>query len=52
MKERPASVEIILQTLIRGRSPQIGLEEDVETIFGLFSSSLGGQAVEIETSAG
>ncbi len=52
MKERPASVEIILQPLIRGRRPQIGLEEGVETIFGLFSSSLGGQAADIETSAG
>jgi hypothetical protein len=52
MKERPASVESTLQRLIRGQRPQIGLEEDVETIFGLFSSSLEGQAAEIETSAG
>jgi hypothetical protein len=52
MKERPASVEITLQPLIQGRRPQIGLEVDMETIFGLLSSSLGGQAAEIETSAG
>ena len=45
-------MEITLQPLIRGRRPQIGIEEDVETIFGLFSSSLGGQAAELEASAG
>ncbi len=32
-------MEITLQPLIRGRRPQIGLEEDVETILG-FSASL------------
>jgi hypothetical protein len=39
MKERLASVEIILQPLIRGRRPQVELEEDVETILG-FSARL------------
>ncbi len=39
MKARPTSVEITLQPLIRGRRPQIGLEEDVETILG-FSARL------------
>jgi hypothetical protein len=39
MKARPASVEITLEPLIRGRRPQIGLEEDVETILG-FSARL------------
>ncbi len=39
MKERPASEEITLQPLIRGRRPWIGLEEDVETILG-FSALL------------
>jgi hypothetical protein len=34
MKARPTSVEITLQPLIQGRRPQIGLEEDVETILG------------------
>ncbi len=34
MKERPASVKTIFRPLIRGRRPQIGLEEDVETILG------------------
>jgi hypothetical protein len=39
MKVRPASVEITLQPLIRGLRPQIGREEDVETILG-FSARL------------
>jgi len=39
MKARSASVEIILQPLIQDRRPQIGLEEDVETILG-FSARL------------
>ncbi len=38
--EGEASIgEIILRPLIRGRRPQIGLEEDVETILG-FSAHL------------
>ncbi len=36
---KPASGEITLQPLIRGRRPWIGLEEDVETILG-FSALL------------
>ncbi len=36
---RPASEEITLQPLIRGRRPWIGLEEDVETILS-FSALL------------
>ncbi len=39
MNQRPASAGITLQPLIRGRRPQIGLEEDVETILG-FSARL------------
>jgi hypothetical protein len=39
MNQRPASEKITLQPLIRGRRPQIGLEEDVETILG-FSARL------------
>jgi hypothetical protein len=39
MNQRPASAEIKLQPLIRGRRPQIGLEEDEKTILG-FSARL------------
>ena len=39
MKERPTSVKTMLRPLIRGRRPQIGLEEDVEIILG-FSARL------------
>jgi hypothetical protein len=39
MKAKPASAETTLRPLIRGRRPQIGLEEDVETILG-FSACL------------
>ena len=39
MNQRLASVEITLRPLIPGRRPQIGLEEDVETILG-FSARL------------
>ena len=45
-------MEITLQPLIRGRRPQIGLEEDVKTNFGLFGASVRGQAAELEASAG
>ncbi len=44
-------MEITLQPLIRGRRPQIGLEEDVETILG-FSAPVRGQGAELEASAG